>query len=74
MENMRNRIDVRLVNNEKCYSKWTSKPSYMLDKICGNDLVTIYKSKVTLTLNKPAYIGMYILVLIKVLMYELHYD
>ena len=28
----------------------------------------------TLTLNKPAYIGMYILELSKVLMYEFHYD
>ena len=29
MENMWNRNDVRLVNNEKDYLKCTSKPSYM---------------------------------------------
>ena len=28
MENWRNRIDLRLVNSEKEYLKWTSKPSY----------------------------------------------
>ena len=39
-----------------------------------NDLVAIRKNKVTLTLNKPAYIGMCILELSKVLMYEFHYD
>ena len=39
-----------------------------------NDLVAIRKGKVTLTLNKPAYIGMCILELSKVLMYEFHYD
>ena len=34
----------------------------------------IHKSKVILTLNKPAFIGMCILKLYTVLMYELHYD
>ena len=29
MENVRNRIDVKLVSNQKDYLKWTSKPSYM---------------------------------------------
>ena len=43
-------------------------------KIFGNDLVAIYKSKVTLTLNKPAYVGMCILDLSKILMYVFHYD
>ena len=74
MENLRNRIDVKLVSNKKDYLKWTSKPSYMSHKIFDNDLVAIRKNKVTLTLNKPAYIGMCILELSKVLMYEFHYD
>ena len=46
----------------------------MLHKIFDNDLVAISKNKVILTLNKPAYIGMCILELRKVLMYEFHYD
>ena len=29
VENLRKRIDVRLVSNEKDYLKWTSKPRYM---------------------------------------------
>ena len=74
MENLRNRIDVKLVSNKKDYLKWTSKPSYMSHKIFYNDLVEIQKSKVILTLNKPTYIGMCILELSKVLMYEFHYD
>ena len=44
-----------------------------VNKIFDNDLVTIHKSKVTLTLNKPAYTGMCILELIQVLMYKFHY-
>ena len=43
-------------------------------KIFGNDLVEISKNKVTLTLNKPAYIGICILELSKVLMYKFHFD
>ena len=43
MENVRNRIDVRLARNETNYLKWTSSPSYMSHKIFGNDLVVIFK-------------------------------
>ena len=74
MQNLRNRIDVKLASNKKDYLKWTSKPSYMSQYIFYNDLVALPKNKVTLTLNKPAYIGMCILELTKVLMYEFHYD
>ena len=42
-------------------------------QIFDNDLVAIRKNKVRLTLNKTAYIGMYILKLSKVLTYEFHY-
>ena len=74
MENLRNTIDIKPVSNKTDYLKWTSKPSYMSHKIFDNDLVAIRKNKVTLILNKPAYIGMCILELSKVLMYEFHYD
>ena len=44
----------------------------MSQKIFENNLVAIHKSRVTLPLNKPAYVGMCISHLSKVLMYELH--
>ena len=74
MENLRSRIDVKLVNNKKDYLKWTSKPSYMSYTKFDNNLVAICKNKVTLTLNKPPCIGMCIFELSKVIMYELHHD
>ena len=74
MENVRNRIHVRLVNNEKDYLKCTSKPSYVSHKIFDNNLVAIRKSKLPLKPNKEAYTGMCILKLSKVLMYKIHYD
>ena len=46
----------------------------MSHKIFDNDLVAIRKNKVTLTLNKPAYTGMCVLELSKVLMHEFYYD
>ena len=68
MENLRNRIDIKLVSNEKYYLICTSKPSYTSQEIFGNNLVTIRKSKVESKLNKPEYIAMCILELSKVLM------
>ena len=46
----------------------------MSQKISGNDTVAIRKSKVTLTLKKPAYVGMWILDLSKVIMYKFDHD
>ena len=46
----------------------------MLHKIFGNNLVAMCKSKLALKLSKPAYIGMCILELRKVLMCEFHYS
>ena len=46
----------------------------MSHKIFDNNLVAIRKRKLEIKLNKPAYIGMCILDLSKVLMYEFHYD
>ena len=41
MENLRTIIDVKVVSNKKDYLKWTSKPSYMSNKLFDNDLVAI---------------------------------
>ena len=74
MENLRNIIDIKLVNNENNNLKCISKPSYMSHKKFDNNLVAICKSKLALKLNKPAYIGMCVLELSKALMYEFRYD
>ena len=74
MENLRERTDVRLVNNKKYYLKCTSKPSYMSHKIFDNILVAICKGKVALKFNKPASTGICILELSVVLIYEFDYD
>ena len=74
MENVRNGVNIKLVSNKKDCLNWTSKQSYMSHKIFDNDLVMIDKNKVTLTLNKPAYIEICILEFSKISMYKFHYD
>ena len=74
MENIRKRVDVRLVTNEKKLLKMASKPTYVSSKIFNKDLVAVHKIKETLTLNRPAYVGMCILDLSKTLMYDFHYN
>ena len=74
MENIRKRVDVRLVTDEKKLLKMTSKPTYVSSKIFNENLVAVHKIKKTLTLNRPAYVGMCILDLSKTLMYDFHYN
>ena len=74
MENIRKRVDVRLVTNQKKLSKLVSKPTYVNSKIFNEDLVAVHKIKETLTLDRPACVGMCILDLSKTLMYDFHYN
>ena len=62
MENLHKKVDVRLVTNEKKLLKLTSKPTYVSSKIFNKNLVAVHKIKETLTLNRPAYVGMCTLV------------
>ena len=74
MENLRKRVDIRLVTNEKKLDKLTSKPTFVSSKIFNENLMAVQKIKETLTLNRPAYVGMCILDLSKTLMYDFHYN
>ena len=74
MENIRKRVDVRLVISKEKLLKLASKPTYVSSKIFNENLVTVHKIKETLTLNRPAYVGMCILDLSKTLMYDFHYN
>ena len=71
-KNIRKRIGLTLINNDKDYLKCTSKQNYMTQKIFDNNLIVMHKSK--LALKKRGNIGMCILELTKELMYEFHYD
>ena len=70
MENLRKRINVRLVNNEKDFLKYTSRPTHITYKAFGKNYVIIHEIKPVLTLNKPIYVGFTVLELSKCLMYD----
>ena len=62
IENLRKRINVQLVNNEKDFLK------------CTRNFEAIHEIESVLTLNKPIYVGFTVLELSKWLMYDFHYN
>ena len=74
MGNLRKRINVRLVNNEKGFLKYTSKPTHVTHKIFGKDYAAVHEIKPVLILNKPVYVGFTVLDLSKWKMYDFHYN
>ena len=74
MENLRKRINVRLVNKAEDFLKYTSKLTYITHKIFGKYYAAIHEIKLVLILNKPMYNGFTVLDLSKWNMYDFHYN
>ena len=74
MENIRNRVDVKLVNTEEKFKKLVAKPNFKSRKIFNENLISVHMKKTSLTMNKPVYLGMCILDLSKTVMYDFHYN
>ncbi len=74
MENVRNRINVKLVTNENALNKLTKKSNFKGVNIFHENLIAVHMEKTTVKLCKPIYLGMSILDLSKTLMYKFHYD
>ena len=74
MENIRNRVNVKLVNTEERLKKLSAKPNYKGRKIFSENLISVHMKKTSLTMNKPVYLGMCILDLSKTIMYNFHYN
>ena len=74
MEKLQKRINIRLVNNEKDFLKYTSRPIHITHKIFGKNYAANHEIKLVLTLNKPVHIGFTVLELSKWLMYDFYYS
>ena len=76
MENLVKEINVRLVNNEKDFLKYTSRPTSVIQKLFGKEFefAAIHETKPVLILNKPTYIGFTVLDLSKWKMLNFHYN
>ena len=73
MEKLQKRIIVRLVNNQKVFLKYTSKPTHITHKIFDKNYAAIHEINPALTLKKPIYVGFNVLELSKRLIYYFHY-
>ena len=58
MENIRNRVDIKLVNDKKQAENLSAKPNFNHCNIFSEDLVAIHTKKTKLVFNKPVYLGM----------------
>ena len=74
MENVRNRVDIQLVNREEKAIKLFSKTNFDKRTIFFENLIAVHMYKTRLKLNKPIYLGMSVLDLSKILMYDFHYN
>ena len=64
--------EIRLVNNEKDFLKYTSRPTHVTHKVFDKNYAAIHEIKPVLTLNKQTYVGFTVLELSKWLMYDFH--
>ena len=74
MENLRNRVDIELVQSRKMALKRFAKPNFKRAKKFRENLVAIHVAKPVLVLNRPIQVGFAILELSKVHMYNFHYN
>ena len=74
MENIRKRRDIKLVTTDKKRSKLVSEPNYHTINLISKDLSIIQMKKTKVKMNKPIYLGLSILEISKILMYEFWYD
>ena len=74
LENLRKRINFKLTSNEDIYTKHASRAIFISGKMFNVNLFAINRIKEELVLNIPIYVGMTILDLSKLLMYDFHYN
>ena len=74
MNGVRNHRDIKLVKTERSRNHLVSEPNYHNTKYFTENLLGIEMGKTEILMNKSVYLGLSILELSKVLMYEFWYD
>ena len=74
MENIRKHRDIKLVTTYKKRNELVSEPNYHTMNYISEDLSIIEMNKTKVKMNKPIYLGLSILDISKILMYEFWYD
>ena len=73
MENVRKHRDIKLVTTDKRRNKLVSEPNYHTMKCFSENLLAIEMKKTKIKMNKTIYLGLSILKISKILMYEFWY-
>ena len=74
MENVRKHRDIKLVKTDHRRNKLVSESNYHTMKLIEENLSIIEMKKVKVKMNKPIYLGLCILEISKIIMYEFWYD
>ena len=74
MENIRKHRDIKLVTTDKKRSKLVSELNFYAMNLISKNLSIIEMKKTKIKMNKPIYLGLSILEISKILMYEFCYD
>ena len=74
LENVRKHRDIKLVKTDHKRNKLVSEPNYHTMKLISENLSIIEMKKVKVKINKPIYLGLSILEISKIIMYEFWYD
>ena len=74
MENIRKHRDIKLVTTDKKRSKLVSEPNYHTISYISEDLSIIEMNKTKVKMNKSIYLGLSVLEISKLLMYEVWYN
>ena len=74
MENIRKHRDIKLVATDKKRNKLVSEPNYYTMNYISKNLSIIEMNKTKVKMNKSIYLGLSILDISKILMYEFWYD
>ena len=70
MKNTRKHRDIKLVTTERRRNYLVSEPNYHTTKFFTENLLVTEMKKTQLVMNKPVYLGLSVLELSKILMYE----
>ncbi|KAL4154292.1 hypothetical protein QTP88_002114 [Uroleucon formosanum] len=74
MMNVRNHVDIRLCSNASKVEKLIAKPNFDRRTIFTENLAAVHMKRTQISFKQPIYIGMCILDLSKMLMYDFYYN
>ena len=74
LEQLRNRLNVKLVTDQKLAEMYIAKPTFQSFTSINDDLTMIKLQKTQIRWTKPTIVGIAILEISKLLMYTFHYD